>query len=64
MAKIDRTTDEPWIDKPDEKAFEFACPKCGADVGDECTSMITGCCPDGVHGERDALLRGDPDVEA
>lgn len=50
--------DEPVIDIHEEHhAWQNACPKCGASPDTECTSVVSGCCIDGIHSERDTRKR-------
>ena len=46
--------DEPFLEgvAEDDPAWQNACPKCDAKPGEECTSLVSGCCPDGMHAER------------
>jgi hypothetical protein len=46
--------DEPVVDNvlDDSPAWQIKCPKCGAEPGDECTSLVTGCCFESIHKER------------
>jgi hypothetical protein len=48
--------DEPMLDDiaDDDPAWQRQCPKCGAEPEIECTSLVSGCCIDGIHAERRA----------
>lgn len=58
MTKRRNDPDEPWLNdvSDDHPAWGRECPKCQAKPGDECTSLVSGCCPDGMHAERASAI--------